>query len=60
MYEDPHPEGTLVSISYLPAKGKEAVVVELLGYATEKSLRAMYTDRPILEWGDEFAMDGGL
>ena len=60
VYEDPHPEKMPVSISYCPAHGKEQAKVTLLGFEARKNLAPIYTDRPTLDWGDEFAMDGGL
>ena len=60
VYENPHPDKALTSLSYQPQSGKEAATVELLGYSVEKPLRAMYRTRPTLDWGDEFAMDGGI
>lgn len=59
-YEDPHPDKTPVSISYCPAHGKEQAKVTLLGFEVRRNLAPIYTDRPTLDWGDEFAMDGGL
>lgn len=60
VYEDPHPESMPVSITYSPIAGKEEARVTLLGFSLERRLSALYTERPTLNWGDEFAMDGGL
>lgn len=59
VYEDPHPEKMPVSVCYRPLAGKEHIKVSLLSFEAQRNFAPLYTERPTLDWGDEFAMDGG-
>ncbi len=60
VYENPAPEKTIVSIKYVPVRGKEDICVELLGFKIDKKLDAIYSERVTLGDEKEFAMDGGI
>jgi hypothetical protein len=44
VYENPHPDKSLISVSYVPLDGKTDIGVELLGFAVEKDVGS---DEPV-------------
>lgn len=44
VYENPHPDKSLISVSYVPVDGKTDIGVELLGFAVEKDVGS---DEPV-------------
>ena len=58
VYENPYPEGSIQSIEYVPADGKEGISVELLQFSVDFNQQVqMHT---VEATGEEFAWDGGM
>ena len=57
VYENPYPESAVVKIEYVPAPGKEAVSVQLLGFSMAQDVRSLKNGKR--SYADaEFAWDG--
>ncbi len=58
VYENPNPDGKIVSISYLPDENKANLTVELIGFSVERKTESFTVDDDNFE-NESFAIDGG-
>ena len=58
VYENPYPEGSIQSIEYVPADGKEGISVELLQFSVDFNQQVQM--HMVEATGEEFAWDGGM
>ncbi len=58
VYENPNPDGKIVSISYIPEAGKEDVSVELVSFSVARKSEAVDVEYDSFE-NTAFAIDGG-